>query len=90
MPNSRKRMMICSFCAVTCGLFGGLFAWQIASSLPAQKCQNQTWEFEKMMCNIQASPQSMYQGFQGGTSGVWSGTILGAFLAGLGTRQLRR
>ncbi|MDJ0775109.1 MAG: hypothetical protein QNJ49_17070 [Mastigocoleus sp. MO_167.B18] len=90
MQNSRKRMMICSFCAVTCGLFGSFIGWQIASSLPSQRCRNQTWEIGKIMCNLQTSPESMYKGWQGSTSGVWTGTILGAFFAGLGTRQLRR
>ena len=90
MKNSRKRMIVCSFCAVSCGLFGSFLGWQIASSLPAQRCQNQTWEFGKMVCSVQTSPESMYKGWQGSTSGIWTGTILGAFFAGLGTRQLRR
>ena len=90
MSNPRKRTIVCSFCAVACGLFGSFLGWQIASSLPAQRCQNHRWELSKMMCRIQTSPESMHQGLQGGTSGVWTGTILGAFFAGLATRQLRR
>ncbi|BAZ31717.1 hypothetical protein NIES4074_41900 [Cylindrospermum sp. NIES-4074] len=80
-----KRILICTLLALSCGFFGGYISGQISLMLHSQKCQNQPWGF-KQMCNAWETPGAMWQG---STAGIWTGTILGAFVGGLATHQER-
>ncbi|MEA5515469.1 hypothetical protein [Nodularia sp. UHCC 0506] len=78
----KNRLLTCTFFALTSGFFGGYIGGQITSMLHNQKCQNQAWGF-KMMCNVWVTPGATWQGT---TAGLWTGTILGAFVGGSITR----
>lgn len=84
--TKKKRILICTFLALLSGFFGGYAGGQMTLSLHTQKCQNQTWGW-KQMCNAWVTPGAMWQG---STNGLWTGTILGAFVGGLVTRQFRK
>jgi hypothetical protein len=79
----KKHILICTFLALSGGFFGGSIAGQITVMLHSQKCQNQSWGF-KQMCNALVTPGASWQG---STTGLWTGTILGAFAGGLITRK---
>jgi hypothetical protein len=78
-----KRIFICTFLALSSGLCGGFIGGQITSMLHSQKCENQSWGF-KEMCNVLVTPGAVWQG---STTGVWTGTILGAFAGGVVTKK---
>ncbi|MBW4555393.1 MAG: hypothetical protein KME59_05540 [Trichormus sp. ATA11-4-KO1] len=80
---TKNRILICTFLALTSGLFGGYIGGQMTSMLHNQKCQNQPWGL-KVMCNVWVTPGATWQG---STTGIWMGTILGAFVGGSVTRQ---
>ncbi|GAA6616293.1 hypothetical protein [Scytonema sp. NUACC26] len=80
-----KKILICTFLALFSGFFGGYVGGQITQSLHNQKCQNQPWGW-KQVCGAWTTPTAMWQG---GTTGLWTGTILGAFVGGLVTKQIR-
>jgi hypothetical protein len=80
---TKNRILICTFLALSSGFFGAYTSGQITLMLHNQKCQNQSWGF-KVMCNALVTPGAMWQG---STTGLWTGTILGAFVGGLVTRQ---
>jgi hypothetical protein len=79
----QKRILICTFLALSSGFFSGLIGGQITVMLHSQKCQNQSWGF-KQMCNALVTPGAS---LQGSAAGMWTGTILGAFVGGLITRE---
>ncbi|MTJ08242.1 MULTISPECIES: hypothetical protein [unclassified Anabaena] len=79
----KKRILICTFLALSSGFFGSLIAGQITVILHSQKCQNQAWGL-KEMCSFLVTPGASWQG---STTGLWTGTILGAFVGGLITRK---
>ncbi|MEA5576645.1 hypothetical protein [Anabaena sp. UHCC 0451] len=81
---TKKRILICTVVALSSGFFGGLTGGQIISMLHNQKCQNQTWGL-KMMCNAWVTPGAIWQG---SIAGIWTGTILGAFVSGSITRKI--
>ncbi|MBD2294188.1 hypothetical protein H6G06_11965 [Anabaena sphaerica FACHB-251] len=80
---TKKRILICTFVALSSGFFGGLIGGQITSMLHNQKCQNQAWGL-KMMCNTLVTPGAIWQG---SIAGMWTGTTLGAFVGGSITRK---
>ncbi len=80
---TKNRILICTFLALLSGLSSGYIGGQISLSLRSQKCQNQAWGL-KQMCSAWETPGAIWQG---STSGLWTGTILGAFVGGLVTRQ---
>lgn len=82
---TKNRALICTLLALSSGFFGGYIGGQITLMLHNQKCQNQPWGF-KQMCNAWVTPGAMWQG---STTGIWTGTILGAFVGGSVTRQTR-
>ena len=82
---TKNRVLICTFLALTSGFFGGYISGQITLILHSQKCQNQAWVFQQM-CNAWVTPGAMWQG---STTGLWTGTVLGAFAGGLVTRHSR-
>ncbi|AFZ27693.1 hypothetical protein Cylst_5694 [Cylindrospermum stagnale PCC 7417] len=82
---TNKRVLICTFLALSSGLFGGSISGQITLMLHSQRCQNQPWGL-KEMCHAWVTPGAIWQG---NTAGIWTGTILGAFVGGLVTRPNR-
>ncbi|NES99110.1 MAG: hypothetical protein F6K62_13595 [Sphaerospermopsis sp. SIO1G2] len=74
----KKRILICTTAALLSGVVGGLMGVQIASMLHNQKCQTQTWGW-KQVCNAWVTPGAIWQG---SVAGIWTGTILGAFIGG--------
>lgn len=82
--SSRKRLLICTFLALASGFFGGYIGGQFSLQAHSQNCQNQRWDLFKAGCKIAIAPGAMWQG---STTGVWTGSILGCFFAGLLTRD---
>ncbi|MBD2385742.1 hypothetical protein [Cylindrospermum sp. FACHB-282] len=82
---ARKRILICTFLALLSGFFGGYIGGQITLMLNSQHCHNQPWGL-KQMCSLWARPGAIWQG---NTAGIWTGTILGAFVGGLVTRPVQ-
>ncbi|NJM71160.1 MAG: hypothetical protein HC862_13555 [Scytonema sp. RU_4_4] len=83
---TKNRTLICTFLALLSGFSGGYIGGQITLSFHTQKCQNQTWGL-KQMCNALVTPSAVWQG---STTGLWTGTVLGAFVGGLVTRPTRK
>ncbi len=81
---TKNRVLICTFLALTSGLVGGYISGQITSILHSQKCQNQGWLLKGVCASV--TPVAIWQG---STTGLWTGTVLGAFAGGLVTRQSR-
>ena len=79
----KNRVLICTFLALLSGLAGGYVGGQINSHFHTQKCHDKNW-VEKQMCQVIEMPGAMWQG---SISGLWTGTILGAFFGGLVSRQ---
>ena len=82
---TKNRVLICTFLALSSGFFSAYIGGQITLMMHSQHCQNQPWGF-KQACNALVTPGAMWQG---STTGLWTGTILGAFIGGLVTRQYR-
>jgi len=80
-----NRVLTCTFSSLLAGFFGGYIGGQITLILHSQKCQNQPWGV-KEMCNVMVTPGAIWQG---STTGIWTGTVLGAFVSGLVTKQNR-
>ncbi|MBD2777656.1 hypothetical protein [Iningainema tapete] len=78
-----KRVLTCSFLALLSGFFASYVGGQIAVSIHTQKCQNQPWGVQQM-CHAWETPGAIWQG---STTGLWTGTVLGAFFSGLMTRR---
>jgi hypothetical protein len=81
--TKKKRMIICTFLALLSGFFGGYAGGQLTLNLHSQKCQNQAWGV-KEACSAWVTPGAIWQG---STTGLWMGTILGAFAGGLATKK---
>ncbi|MFQ4143149.1 hypothetical protein [Chlorogloeopsis sp. ULAP02] len=82
---TKNRIFICTFLALLSGFLSAYIGGQISLTLRSQKCQNQAWGLQQM-CNAWETPGAIWQG---STTGLWTGTILGAFFGGLLTRQRR-
>ncbi len=82
--SSRKRLLICTFLALASGFFGGYVGGQISVQAHSQNCQDQQWELFKAGCKVAIAPGAVWKG---STTGIWTGSILGAFFAGLVTRD---
>jgi hypothetical protein len=80
---TKNRILICTLLALTSGFCGGYIGGQITSMLHNRKCQNQPWGL-KVMCHVWVTPGAAWQG---STTGVWIGTVLGAFVGGSITRR---
>ncbi|MBD2204758.1 hypothetical protein H6G33_13720 [Calothrix sp. FACHB-1219] len=81
----KNRTFICSLVAIASGIIGAYISGQTTLMLHSQKCQNQTWGMQQL-CNTWVTPGAIWQG---STTGLWMGTILGAFVAGMATSQNR-
>ncbi|MBE9216931.1 hypothetical protein IQ247_30495 [Plectonema cf. radiosum LEGE 06105] len=82
--SSQKRLLICTFLALASGFFGGYVGGQMSVQGHSQNCQNQRWELFKTGCKFVVAPGAMWQG---STTGIWTGSVLGGFFAGLVTRK---
>jgi hypothetical protein len=80
---TKNRVLICTFLALSSGFFGSYISGQMTLMLRSQRCQNQAWGL-KEICNAWVAPGAMWQG---STTGLWTGTVLGAFVGGLVTRR---
>lgn len=80
---TNKRFITCTFCALTSGFFGAFLGGQTTLFLHQQKCQNQPF-IVKEMCTAAVTPGAMWQGV---STGIWTGTTLGAFVGGTATRK---
>ncbi|MBR8834729.1 MAG: hypothetical protein DSM106950_11995 [Stigonema ocellatum SAG 48.90 = DSM 106950] len=80
-----NRVMICTLSAILSGFFGSYIGGQITLSLNRETCQNQPWGVNEI-CHLWVTPKAIWQG---STTGLWTGTMLGAFCSGLVTHQSR-
>lgn len=80
----QKRILICTLAALVSGLFSSYVGGQISLKIHSQKCQTQPWGL-KTVCNAWVAPGAIWQG---STTGLWLGTLLGALISGLATRKL--
>ncbi|MCT7986071.1 hypothetical protein NG796_22600 [Laspinema sp. A4] len=83
MNKSKKRMLICTGVALLSGALGSFWGGQMRWLAHAQQCNTSDYVWLNTLCRVQHSPAM----FKGGTAGLWTGTILGAFLAGIATRH---
>lgn len=81
--NLQKRTLVCTFVALTSGLFWSFVGGQISVNARTQKCQSFFWPL-KQACTTVVTPIAFWQG---STTGLWTGAILGAFIAGLATQS---
>ena len=78
-----KRVLICTFVALASGFFGSYVGGQMSAIYRTQPCQAQFWGLN-MACKSLLTPVAMWQG---STTGLWTGMVLGAFIAGLATSK---
>lgn len=79
----QKRVLTCTFVAIVSGFFSSYIGGQIAWKVQSSKCQMQPWGFSSV-CVAWVKPRAIWQG---GTTGLWMGLVLGAFISGLATHQ---
>lgn len=83
----RKRILICTFIAITSSLFGAVLGVQINLAAQNYRCERQVkvipiWGV-KALCQWEVPGAVM----GGGMTGLWVGMVLGAFVGGLTTRR---
>ncbi len=83
---SEKRILICTFVALTSGFFGSYFGGQISWLARTAQCQNQPEGLDRL-CRAWQTPGALWKG---SVAGAWTGTILGVFVAGLATRDAQK
>jgi hypothetical protein len=76
-------MLVCTAVALLSGALGSFWGGQMRWLAHAQQCNTSNYVWLNTLCRVQQSPAL----FKGGTAGLWTGTILGAFLAGIATRD---
>lgn len=69
--------------ALVSGFFGSYIGGQISLKAERQNCQTQPWGL-KTVCETWITPGAIWQG---STTGMWIGCVLGAFVGGLATRK---
>ncbi|MCT7949930.1 hypothetical protein NG798_09045 [Ancylothrix sp. C2] len=80
----KNRVLICSLIALSSGFFCSYLGGQLSVSARTNQCQNKNlWGLEKICSTVMTAPAW----FQGSSTGIWVGTILGAFIAGSVTRS---
>ena len=79
----QKRVRICTFVALASGLISSYVGGQMSMKAHIYKCQTQPWGL-KTVCNAWVVPGAIWQG---STTGLWVGWILGAFVSGLATHK---
>lgn len=80
---TKHRWLICSFTALMSGAFGFYVGGQISLSVHSYECHQQPWGLSTL-CQMKKAPASLWRG---STTGVWMGTLLGAFVAGVATKK---
>jgi len=83
MKNAPKRTIICTFVALSSGIFGMWVGSQVSTFYRSQSCY-QNWGRLQILCDSWVKPAALWQG---SSTGLWTGTILGAFIAGLATSK---
>lgn len=78
----QKRVLMCTFVALVSGFGGAYMGSQISLKAHSHNCQTQPWGL-KAVCNVQVVPTI----WQGSTTGLWLGLVLGAFISGLATHS---
>ncbi|HIK28653.1 MAG: hypothetical protein N3E45_13395 [Oscillatoriaceae bacterium SKW80] len=78
----KKRVLVCSIGAIASGLFGGFLGAQVSIATRAHQCQVVPWGF-RIVCSTLLIPGAF---FQGSITGMWTGTVIGAFVFGSVTR----
>lgn len=82
--RQQKRILICTLAAVASGLFSSYVGGQISLKVHSYKCQRQPWGL-KSLCKAWVAPGAIWQG---STTGLWLGTLVGALSSGLATRKV--
>lgn len=80
---AKKRTLICSLVAIASGLFGAYVGGQISVVDRTNQCQTLPEGF-KSVCALFVTPEAA---MRGSSTGLWVGTIFGAFVGGLATHQ---
>jgi F0F1-type ATP synthase membrane subunit c/vacuolar-type H+-ATPase subunit K len=78
----QKRILICTFVALVSGVSSAYIGGQISLKTHSHSCQAQPWGL-KAGCTAWVAPRAIWQG---STTGLWVGLVLGAFISGLATR----
>ena len=78
----RKRVLICTFVALSSACLSAYIGAQVSWQAHKLNCQTQFWGW-KTACQAWVAPGALWQG---STTGLWTGGILGALLGGLATR----
>lgn len=82
--KNKQRSFICTIAALSSGLLGLGIGGLLSTSGQLQVCQTRPWGIEQL-CSTWATPGAF---LRGGITGLWVGTILGAFAAGVATHEL--
>jgi len=83
---SEKRVLICTFVALASGFFGAYLGGQISWLARTEQCRDRPEGLDHV-CRALETPGALWKG---STAGAWTGTILGAFAAGLATKSDRQ
>jgi hypothetical protein len=86
---SKTRMLTCTFIALVSGLVGSVAGWQINWVAHTHQCRNQPEGWLNTFCQARQAPGALWKGTTGSVSGLWTGMVLGAFIAGVVTREDR-
>lgn len=78
-----RRSLVCTIAALASGALGLGIGGFFSTSGQMQVCQTRPWGIEQL-CSTWVAPGAF---FRGGITGLWVGTILGAFAAGVATHQ---
>lgn len=84
LNQSKKRVLTCSFIALTTGFFVSYLGGQINLAVRSYQCQQNNFWGLPVVCKLVMTPGAVLQGT---TTGLWVGTILGAFAGGVLTRK---
>ncbi len=82
----QERVLICTFIALASGLFGSYLGGQLSVVARTDECKTHQWGLNTI-CTAFITPVAAWQG---STTGLWVGTILGAFIGGLATRNSQK
>jgi hypothetical protein len=78
-----NRTLICTVAALSAGICGFWAGGQLNLAVERQACEARSWGFDAA-CKMIVAPGALWKG---STTGLWVGTILGAFLAGTLTHR---
>ncbi|HIK30075.1 MAG TPA: hypothetical protein IGS17_01295 [Oscillatoriales cyanobacterium M59_W2019_021] len=81
--RTNQRSLVCTIAALASGALGLGIGGFLSTSGQMQVCQTHPWGVEQL-CSTWVAPGAF---FRGGVTGLWVGTILGAFAAGVATHQ---